>query len=371
LRRMQIELIMSFAHAAWKKSSLVTQMIMGAGKTSVVGPLLALMLADGVSLVTMVVPSALLPMSRAMLRARFSSIVSKRITTFEYDRSTKDDPKHVAKLLYKLNQAKKKQGIVIATAVSVKSLMLKYLELLVSLQTTNYDPHTLTPFESHQLATKSVVIDGLSQIMTMWRQGILILDEIDLLLHPLKSELNFPCGAKIPLQPSPGRWNYPMHLLDAFFYAETGHLSVGAFHELPEAQVILSQLQHALKDGHANHMLQMLPHLILLNSNYYHRVLKPILAKWSLIWLKAKGVASDIPDAILLEYMTSGWSSSDVSSLVTALLSKPQMVLLNLAYNWLNSYLVHVLSKINRVGYGLLKEEEMEGESQSTRWMRT
>jgi len=258
------------------------------------------MLADGESLVTMVVPSALLPMSRAVLRARFSSLVPKRIHTLEYDRSTPDDPKLVAKLLYKLSQAKKKGGIVIATAVSVKSLMLKYIELMVALQTANHDVRSMTALDVASLQTKSAVADGLAQVIAVWRAGTLILDEIDLLLHPLKSELNFPCGEKVALQPAPNRWAFPSHLLDAFFYADTGHLSVAAFHELPEAQAVLADLRCALEQGQRDHALQSRPHLILLNSAFYHRTLKPILAAWSLLWLKAKGVSAAIPDAIML-----------------------------------------------------------------------
>jgi Ca2+-binding EF-hand superfamily protein len=332
---------------------------MGAGKTTVVGPLLSLMLADGISLVTMVVPSALLPMSRAVLRARFSSIVPKRIHTLSYDRLTKDDPKLIAKLLYKLNQAKKKQGIIIATAISVKSLMLKFLELIVSLQSS---PPTaqLTPGEAQLLSTKSLVIDGLGEIISLWRSGILILDEIDLLLHPLKSELNFPCGPKVPLEPTPNRWNFPMHLIDAFFYKQTGYLSLNAFHELPEAQCILNEINEILESGIHRHTVQIAPHLVILNNEYYHKELKPILARWSLLWLKAKGMSIEIPDEILLEYMIKGWNNPNVSTAVTNLLSKPQMVLLNLSHQWLNSFLIHILGKINRVGYGLLREDEIE-----------
>ena len=48
--------------------SKVKQMIMGQGKTTVVAPILALMLADGESLVMSVVPPALLEMSRSCAR---------------------------------------------------------------------------------------------------------------------------------------------------------------------------------------------------------------------------------------------------------------------------------------------------------------
>lgn len=47
-------------------------MMMGAGKTTCVSPLLNLSLADGERLLVNVVPSALLPMSLAVLRARLA-----------------------------------------------------------------------------------------------------------------------------------------------------------------------------------------------------------------------------------------------------------------------------------------------------------
>jgi len=359
LRSGQVGLLHSFSSAGYERRNFVAQMLMGGGKSTVVGPLLAMMLADGQTLVTMVVPSALLPMSRALLRARFSSLVPKRIHTLSFDRQTKDDPALVAKLLYKLYAARERAGVVIATAVSVKSLLLKYLELLVALQAaTSSGTNHLTPGELEELRNKNVVAEGLAQVMAMWREGVLILDEIDLLLHPLKSELNFPCGPRQALSPAPNRWELPMHLLDAFFHAETGHLSVSAFHELLEAQEILDQLRGALERGVALHALQRRPHIILLHEAFYHTSLKPLLGRWALLWLKARGMAS-IPEEVLLEYIVSGWSRSEVAEVVQALLGGAQMVLLNLAHQWLNSFLPHVLAKINRVGYGLLRDEEI------------
>jgi hypothetical protein len=37
------------------------------------------------------------------------------------------------------------------------------------------------------------------EVLKMWRSGVLIMDEVDLILHPLKSELNFPVGRREPL----------------------------------------------------------------------------------------------------------------------------------------------------------------------------
>lgn len=49
------------------------------------------------------------------------------------------------------------------------------------------------------------------------------MDEVDVILHPLKSELNWPLGLKEPLDFTRSRsgtglrWNIPSHLLDGIF----------------------------------------------------------------------------------------------------------------------------------------------------------
>ena len=102
---------------------------MGAGKTTVIGPLMALILADGKSLVTQVVPTPLLEFSRGIMRSRFTRIISKRIHTFHFDRTVKR-VKDVTRLFDKLNAARKTRGIVVTTPESIKSLVLKQIELL-------------------------------------------------------------------------------------------------------------------------------------------------------------------------------------------------------------------------------------------------
>jgi hypothetical protein len=34
------------------------------------------------------------------------------------------------------------------------------------------------------------------RILDLWQQSVLLMDEVDVLLHPLRSELNFPIGHK-------------------------------------------------------------------------------------------------------------------------------------------------------------------------------
>ena len=58
------QMIMGSAAGTDSPTSIVHQMIMGSGKTTVVAPLLALLLGDGMNLVVEVVPKALLEFTR-------------------------------------------------------------------------------------------------------------------------------------------------------------------------------------------------------------------------------------------------------------------------------------------------------------------
>jgi len=102
------------------------QMIMGAGKTTVVAPLLALILADGKSLVMQVMPHALLEMSRSVMREKFAAVVRKPVFTFQFDRTTP-----ITRNLYmKLCKARDSKAVICATPTSIKSLMLKFIEMM-------------------------------------------------------------------------------------------------------------------------------------------------------------------------------------------------------------------------------------------------
>ena len=53
------------------------------------------------------------------------------------------------------------------------------------------------------------------------RRARLLLDEVDLVLHPLKSELNFPIGIKVDLDYTREgeRWKLPIALIDVVLFA--------------------------------------------------------------------------------------------------------------------------------------------------------
>ena len=62
-----------------------------------------------------------------------------------------------------------------------------------------------------------------------------------MILHPMKSELNFPIGDKQELDFSPQRWQMPIHLLDGIFFAERKRMSVGFKQVHTDALHIISQ----------------------------------------------------------------------------------------------------------------------------------
>jgi hypothetical protein len=184
------------------------------------------------------------------MRETFAAIMVKRIYTLEFDRSTAVKPA----MRRSLENAAANRGVVVATPTTLKSIMLSYVEVLQNIK------------EAHTIGVRSKLEElkgqatELSKILSLFKSGIMLLDEVDLILHPLKSELNFPIGDKFDLDGSDGgeRWSLPIHLLDAIFYTSTQKVS--SFEQGGVAQDILNRLSLAIQRGIAERSLQRLPH---------------------------------------------------------------------------------------------------------------
>ena len=237
LRRRQVEMVRDFLACHARNDSSCQQMIMGAGKTSVIGPLLALCLTDGSQLLTMTCPPNLLEMTRGCLRSTFSSIITKRIYTLEFDRAWNDDGDgaiRIKTLFQKLETARRTRGVLCSKPECLKSLMLKFIEMVHLIEKEDVASLALTNTgmtggqsvgnQLHEMKAKmmgrSDTADAIVPIIRMWQQGVLIMDEVDVLLHPLKSELNFPIGEKDPIDMFGDRWELPIHMMNAVFGAQ-------------------------------------------------------------------------------------------------------------------------------------------------------
>ena len=87
LRSAQVELVGKLVRGARTGRSICHQLLMGEGKTTVISPLLALLLADGSQLVMQIVPSSLLAFSLNVLRAAFTTpSLHKPVLSFTFDR---------------------------------------------------------------------------------------------------------------------------------------------------------------------------------------------------------------------------------------------------------------------------------------------
>ena len=218
-------------------------------------------------------------------------------------------------------------------------------------------------------SAKGIVMDQLvhcAALLNLFKTGCLLLDEVDMLLHPLKSELNWPIGEKLPLDftlgvgdEGPGlRWRIPFHLLDALFYATDGRMTVD-FKKSHEAIIILDKITAAVERGVAANVLQTTPHLVLLDKEFYQTELMPLLAEWLLLWLSSHHTLG-VADGVALDFLMNGASaSSQTRSALKRNVSDVCMQMLNLSHEWLRVLFFHSASKIDRVSFGLLSTEDL------------
>ncbi|CAM9444365.1 unnamed protein product, partial [Hapterophycus canaliculatus] len=238
----------------------------------------------------------------------------------------------------------------VTTPTSVKSFMLKLVELLHKLDTSRL--HRAEIREDSSWATSGIRCDGSSvmralgmrpgwrratakiepvgelrkqaeiavRVLTVFRGAALLLDEVDLILQPLKSELNWPLGVKRPLdftRARPGsqlgdglRWQVPFHLLEAFFYYTEGRMVVDlAFQDSRRAKTILETIRVAIDEGCAARLIQKTPHVVLLSRKFYHEKLMPLLAQWVLLWMRQRRLR-EVQDEVALEYLLKGPTAS-------------------------------------------------------------
>ena len=376
LRKRQVEMVDWFVDNCAKGISRVQQMIMGAGKTTVVGPLLALILANGESLVSQVMPTALLEQTRNIMRSRFSTIITKRVYTFEFSRGIDENLEFIDDMLSKLETARKHGSVVCAPPEAIKALLLKFVEyshslesvplndILEDLNTPSREKESRRFYEKIQL--RSRISDKLVRVIELWRKGVLIMDEVDVLLHPLRSELNFPIGEKAPIDLAGYRWDYPIHMIDAVFHASTANYNdladwvevVGKKLSI-NPKALLIQLNKALEEGYKSHVIQKTPHLVILDQLFYHKSVKNLLAQWSLIWLWHHFLGTvNLSPLVVLDYIQGINIEANRSTIEENLVGENKK-LLNLVGNWVTSLAAHILSKINRVGYGILHEADI------------
>jgi hypothetical protein len=181
LRESQVILVdQLMSKVGGEKGAAVYQLIMGSGKTTVVAPLMALMLADGQSLVIQAVPNALLEFSRSIMYERFASpIVRKAVFTFSFDRFQTVTPAVYQRLV----AARNSRAVVVTTPTSIKAFMLKFIELLHVMEKLVTDPKSLPMTTTTQAGYVSLraQVDVCMKVLGLFSSGCLFMDEVDLI----------------------------------------------------------------------------------------------------------------------------------------------------------------------------------------------
>jgi hypothetical protein len=114
--------------------------------------------------------------------------------------------------------------------------------------------------------------------------------QVDLILHPLKSELNFPIGEKSKADLQPERWNLPVHLLESVFYASKVPRAV-ALEGAPgltagntNSRRLLDAIAQKFQRGIRSMCISESPHLVLLHKPFYKEELQQLVARWALVY---------------------------------------------------------------------------------------
>lgn len=174
-----------------KQLGKALELLMGSGKTHVILPLLAEMLADGTALPVLIIPEPLVPTMSRELDERMWKGFGKELERIQVERSTPLDLDRLERIQERLSNALTRRAPVMMSDSDIHSLFLSFLE---------------TALEAHLGGVDQR--DHLREI-TLYRKiftllkgsGIAVIDEVDSVLTVLHSH-HFTVGGKQPLLPS-------------------------------------------------------------------------------------------------------------------------------------------------------------------------
>ncbi|EED24515.1 conserved hypothetical protein [Talaromyces stipitatus ATCC 10500] len=175
-------------------SNSVLQMNMGQGKTSVIMPMVACVLADRGMLTRLLVPNALLNQTAQILQSRLGGLVGREITHIPFSRQTPTTETHIREYRQLHEEMLHSGGIILAIPEHVLSFKLCGLQRLSDGKISE--------------AKHMVTIQG-------WMDKICrdILDECDFTLAT-KTQLVYPSGTLLNVDGHPHRWKVTEVILD-------------------------------------------------------------------------------------------------------------------------------------------------------------
>ncbi|KAI6041745.1 hypothetical protein EDC04DRAFT_2892829 [Pisolithus marmoratus] len=171
----------------------VLQLNMGEGKSSVIVPVTASVLADGHKLVRVVVPKALAPQMFRLLVDRLGGLANRRVFYLPFSRSLQIDRSGARAIQEILEECVRKRGILVVQPEHILSFKLLSVE--------------------KQLDDTMNIAEQLLQTQRWLHSHARdILDESDEILH-VRNQLIYAIGSQRPLDGSPTRWSTTQQIL--------------------------------------------------------------------------------------------------------------------------------------------------------------
>jgi hypothetical protein len=162
------------------------QMSMGQGKTSVVIPMVSVVLADGKSLARVVVPKALLQQNAQLLHSRLGGLLGRELCHIPFSRKTSTEPKTLRTYELFHSHILKTAGVMLCLPEHGMSFMLS----------------------GHQNLQDGKLLEAQSMIrIHRWLRGVSrdVLDESDYTLA-VRTQLIYPSGGQMTVDGHPHRW---------------------------------------------------------------------------------------------------------------------------------------------------------------------
>lgn len=223
-----------------------------------------------------------------------------------------------------------------------------------------------------------------------------------MILHPLRSELNFPVGVEhnhdlANFDQSAPRWEMPSFLFDVLLQAgadasrctHSAPAKLAATYPFlfPACRQSMQDIVDALRHGAQDRNIRPVPsnsdddrhsgeHFALLNPSFYDTMLRAHMSNFALEWvlhrlaafekIHVQGVFAlghqnaDMIRPIMHNFILGLTQLSYPEKCSLRLLGPTSVMLLTLAKQWVTVYLPHCCSLFNRVHYGLLQTQDIQ-----------
>ncbi|KAL4873947.1 hypothetical protein BDV12DRAFT_191814 [Aspergillus spectabilis] len=192
IRRDQVTVALEMIYPT-SGSNSVLQMNMGQGKTSVIMPMVAAVLANGEMLNRLLVPKALLSQATQLLQSRLGGLLGREIIHIPFSRRTQTTVGIVREYRALHAGTLRNSGIILGIPEHILSFKLSGLQRMVDSKLTD-----ATPMIETQNWMDEVCRD--------------VLDECDFTLA-VKTQLIYPGGAQLAVDGHPDRWEVAMTIL--------------------------------------------------------------------------------------------------------------------------------------------------------------